>query len=288
MSALLALPTMAAIAGALAAWWSARHVRPNLAAEILAAALLMVTLAVLAAASLYAVAWMVPAEHALWCRNLLGHSSDHRPVAGAILSAIVLTAALRAARAARTTLRTWRAEALGRGAIDLEVSDDLYAFSVPGGNGHIVVSTAMLEALSPVERDVLFAHERAHLDLSHHRYVLLAEVVEAVCPVVGRLADRLRWALERWADETAATAVGDRRAAASAIARAALASSGMRSSALLGLGHDSVSARVDALLNPPPATRLPAALALIASGSLVVIGAGAQVHHLVEIISHLN
>jgi beta-lactamase regulating signal transducer with metallopeptidase domain len=82
----------------------------------------------------------------------------------------------------------------------------------------------MLRSLDPQERRVLIAHERSHLRRRHHRYIHLTELAVAAVPVLAPLNDRLRFAVERWADEDAAHEIGDRATVASAIARAALAS----------------------------------------------------------------
>lgn len=100
------------------------------------------------------------------------------------------------------------------------------AFALPGHRGRagrVVVTEGMLRALNPAEQGVLLAHERAHLSGRHHLLSLALELAGAVHPALRGLRDLLDFHLERWADERAAASVGDRRLAASAIARAALA-----------------------------------------------------------------
>ncbi|MER5684054.1 M56 family metallopeptidase [Streptomyces sp. NPDC002205] len=133
------------------------------------------------------------------------------------------------------TIRTWRelrtawSTAGGpESAGGLSVSPDShpYAYALPGRRGspgRIVVSAAMLRALDPREREALFAHERAHLTGRHHLFLGVAHLAATLHPVLRGLREPLAYALERWADEAAATAVGDRRPAARAIGRAALA-----------------------------------------------------------------
>ena len=53
------------------------------------------------------------------------------------------------------------------------------AFAVPGDPGCVVVSRGLLDRLEPRERKVVFAHERAHLRLGHHRYLHASEVAAA-------------------------------------------------------------------------------------------------------------
>ena len=78
-----------------------------------------------------------------------------------------------------------------------------------GINGRIVVSTAMLRALSSEERRVLLAHEAAHLAGHHHLYVQLAELAGAANPLLRPTARGVRLAVERDADEAAAIEAGD-------------------------------------------------------------------------------
>ena len=102
------------------------------------------------------------------------------------------------------------------------------AFAVPGPRGRIVITTGMLKALTPRERRALLAHERAHLAHHHQLYIQAADLAAAANPFLRPTARQVRRLVERWADEQAARAVGDRRLAARALARAALARSTSR------------------------------------------------------------
>ena len=293
MTFLLGLPAAAAVGAGVVAWnWSTRS-RVVLAAGLLAATLLLTTLAVVTAAAVYAIAWMVPAEHAIWCRRILGHSADHRPVAGLILLAIVLAVIVRAGWITARLSRVWRIESLGRTSLDIEESDDVYAFAVPPGlwrdasKGNIVVSTGMLRLLNDVERSALIAHEGAHLRLHHHRYLLIGRVVAAVVPPLRPLAKRLDWLVERWADESAATAIGDRDAVATAIARAAIATD-RRPLEMLSFGAGSTVGRVEALLERAPSGWLAADLVLGAAWFAASAAAVVEVHHLIGVIQSMN
>ncbi|WP_345670359.1 M56 family metallopeptidase, partial [Streptomyces similanensis] len=101
-----------------------------------------------------------------------------------------------------------------------------YAYALPGGHGHghgrVVVTTALLAALGPAERRALFAHERAHLASRHHRHLLAVHLAARANPFLRPLRSAVLYTAERWADEAAAQAVGDRRAVARAIGKAAL------------------------------------------------------------------
>jgi Zn-dependent protease with chaperone function len=139
------------------------------------------------------------------------------------------------------------------------------AYSVGGLHGRIVVSTAMLRALSADERRVLLAHEAAHVRHHHYLYVQLCEVAAAANPLVRASVSAVRASVERWADEAAARDVGDRGLVARGLARAALARSTMPPVAgSLGISDGEVVLRVRALMSAPPAQRrqLSAVLAL--------------------------
>ena len=76
----------------------------------------------------------------------------------------------------------------------------------------------------------------------------MAEVAAAVNPLLARVRDQIGFQLERWADEDAANAVGNRRLTARSSAHAALATTG---TTVLGFAEHEVPARVRALLSGP-------------------------------------
>ncbi|MEU8825321.1 M48 family metalloprotease [Streptomyces sp. NPDC048636] len=123
-------------------------------------------------------------------------------------------------------LRSARSQATCRAAVgDLCVVDSPRpdAYALPGRPHRIVVTTGMLRALGPDEREALFAHERAHNTGGHHFFLAAAELAAHCHPALRPVREAVRLVAERAADEAAATAVGDRRLTARAIARAALA-----------------------------------------------------------------
>ncbi|CAM5271793.1 Protease HtpX [Streptomyces alboniger] len=141
---------------------------------------------------------------------------------------------------------------------ELCVLDDLRpdAFALPGGPGRadrIVVTTGMLRALEPVEREALLAHERAHLAARHHLFLSAAHLAGWCHPALASVTCQVSFAAERAADEAAARRLGDRAVTARAVGRAALAVSRARGSATApasapGAASGPVSARVRALL----------------------------------------
>ncbi|MBZ6293165.1 M56 family metallopeptidase [Streptomyces olivaceus] len=136
--------------------------------------------------------------------------------------------------------------------------DDVpYAYALPGGRrDRVVVTTALLDCLEPAERRALFAHERAHLADRHHRFLLAVRLAALANPFLRPLRTAVAYTAERWADETAARAIGDRRTVATAIGKAALVSRGTPVATLAGLAAPGpVPRRVAALLGPAPAVR---------------------------------
>jgi beta-lactamase regulating signal transducer with metallopeptidase domain len=152
----------------------------------------------------------------------------------------------------------------------------------------------MMRALSHPERQVLLAHERAHASAFHYLFTTAARLAAAANPLLRPVAGAVGYTVERWADERAAAVVGDRRLAARAIARAALASAaapprqashaagalravtGQAPMRLAGPAPmrraGPVPRRVAALLGPPPQPRL----LLLAAAVLLVAVAGAS------------
>ncbi|WP_103343833.1 M56 family metallopeptidase [Amycolatopsis sp. CA-126428] len=141
------------------------------------------------------------------------------------------------------------------------------AFSAPGRGGRIAVSSGMLAALTAKERCALLAHERAHLALRHHRFLIAVTLSSALNPLLRPLGTAAGFALERWADETAAARVGDRGLVARAVAKAALAGHAPHGGFALAATGGPVPRRVSALL-AAPATTGPLAI----MGSALVLG----------------
>ena len=280
----LLLPLALAFAAAAGVPTLSRRLRPARAARLLAltiAALLLATWATAVAISLAYVAhhpWL--GDSLQWCHDALGvHHPPPTLVGLASLAATVLLT-----RRMITVARIWRRDA-GTEAdhIHLVNSDRPLAYAQPGQRGGIIITTAMFDALSPAERRAVLAHEQAHLRHRHDRYLALAATIDT--PFTLPLTRRLRAALERWADEDAATSTGDRTTVATAIARAALAASPQPAPALSATGGD-VPGRVSALLHPPTiAARYDVTAA--AAAAIIVSVTATQLHHLIAAIDTL-
>jgi hypothetical protein len=128
----------------------------------------------------------------------------------------------------------------------------------------------------------VFAHERAHVDHRHDRYLTIARAAEAVLPMIRPLTRRLEFSLERWADDASVCAVnGDRLLVARTIAKVALLPHRKPQPTLgLALGFAGLgdAARAEFLLNPPTRSHALTALAVFSSMAGLTF-AMYQLHH---------
>ncbi|MFJ1708010.1 M48 family metalloprotease [Kitasatospora sp. NPDC088346] len=201
-------------------------------------------------------------------------------VAAAVLAAQLVLVARRWSGHRSLLARTWAdtADAEAEGDLLVVTGENPDAFALPGRGlraGRVVVTRAMLQVLNARERRVLVAHERAHLAGRHHLLSVTVHLAAAVHPALRVLGPVLDFHLERWADESAAEAVGDRRLAATALARAALAGASAGRAArgpLLSVSTGPVPQRVQALLGPlPTRPAAPSAQAAVAGLGLAVL-----------------
>ncbi|MDJ0341753.1 M48 family metalloprotease [Streptomyces sp. H10-C2] len=296
MHLLVYLPLVLPILAALAAGPVADRLEPRLATWLLAACALCLAACSCAALGVLAVAGMIRIPAAV----LVGHwplatirSGDPVSGAEAALAALLLAAAAYAAarllgRRVRAVVAAGLEAACLPGPGPLAVIDDPVpdAYALPGLPGRIVVSTGMLQALGPAEREAMVAHERAHLAAHHYAFAAAVHLAAAANPFLRPFATAVAYTVERWADENAARACGDRRQIARAVGKAALATRktparrrapaaafgllGWRRDPLAGAGP--VPRRVAALLAPP----LPRGLLLPPlDGSLIPLAATA-------------
>ncbi len=187
-----------------------------------------------------------------------------------------------AARRATRLIQLHRSCRHLRAAGALVVLDDARpdAFTTPQPAARIVVTTGLLHALTPLERRVVLAHESSHLLHRHAWWLLAADLAAAANPLLRPTATAIAASIERWADEDAATTVGDRRGAARALARTALLTSNPAAAARLELAATTgdVPARVRALIDPPPRRR-PVRVAVLAALIALLTAATAIVQH---------
>jgi Zn-dependent protease with chaperone function len=297
-----ALPLLASVVLYLGSPWLGRRLPPRTAVRLLTAATLVTALG---AGFTLGVAGFVLMAQVPWIA-MLGHwspavvaSGETLPDAPAAVAAVTVTVLLAASirRAVVAGVDLVRAalvcRRLGPSVAGLVVVEDDVpdAYALPGVGGRVVVSTAMLRALSAGERQVLLAHEAAHLTGRHHVYVQLAELAAAANPLLRPVAAAVELAVERWADEVAAEQVGDRELAARALARAGLARAAATRAGLgratatrpgpavaLAAADAEVAHRARALLAAPPRPR-PALAGALAALMLATVGAVAVTAH---------
>jgi Peptidase family M48 len=300
----LAMPLLAGAA----AWPLAERLPPAAATWLLVLSALALAAASSAVLGMLALTAVVRIPLVDW----LGGMSGQVITAGdpASVPAAIAAGALLAAAAAAVCRASWRrASALVAsghrarrlpGAGQVVVTDDeaADAYTLPGLPCRIVITAGMLRALSPPERQVLLAHERAHASALHYVFTTAARLAAAANPLLRPVAAAASYTVERWADEAAAAITGDRQLAARAVARAALAAStapprrDARTAASV-LGAVSTPARmrragpvprrVAALLRPPPELRpllVAAAVLLVAAAGVSALEAARDLHAL--------
>ena len=282
----LFLPAVVAVVVGIAAGRLQRRLSPAVAAIAFAAVAGLAAIAVagvvvvLAAVFLAQLPWV--SEHLAWCRVLAAeHTLPTWLGAGLVVGAVAMAWSVRGSRRSAHRLPS------GAGELVVVPSDDIAAFAVPGRPGHIVVTSGMLRRLDERERRVLLAHERAHLQLGHHRYLFVADVAARLVPLLRPLRERVRFATERWADESAAAAVGDRRLVARAICRAALPDvAGAKALAMAELG---VPARVEAMLADvePRASRFVTTASAVGALGVAALSSTWQLHHVAAFAAHV-
>ncbi|MEV6865084.1 M56 family metallopeptidase [Streptosporangium subroseum] len=283
------LPLLLPILAALATRPLTNRLNPKLATWLLTVSAVALAAASSAALALLALAGLarIPLVDTLghWSTRVMQHDNPTALWIALIAGTLLTTAAVAAARIfwrrARALYAAAAEAACLPGTGELVVMNDpaAEAFAMPGRPGRIVVSTGMLHALDPAERDILLAHERAHLTGRHHLFTAAVQLAAAANPLLRPLATTVAYTVERWADEHAAAACGDRRRVARTVGKAALAATrtGARprfpaaALGILGLRPASprtpgpVPRRVAALLATPPARRtLPLAAATVA------------------------
>lgn len=168
-----------------------------------------------------------------------------------------------------------------------------FALTIGWFRPRVLVSTALLDRLTPAQLEIVIAHERAHADRRDALATAAARVLSlAHLPSVRRevLAD-LALACEQACDEAAARACGDRVLVAETIVAAerAAAAAPPLASPGLAFGGGEVVHRVESLLAEPVQKEAPPQLRwiLLAAGA-VLVAAAPHVHHWTEtLLDHL-
>jgi Zn-dependent protease with chaperone function len=216
---LLAVPGLARTAprGLKPAQWA----KAIIACLVIGAVVLEVALLLLGASTVLQV--VDDAAFASACKAVIDRLAPGGPLVGwgaVSFAGFVIIGTTRAtARALRRT-RTARIEPclgvhIDRGAFDLVIlqTERLVAVGVPGSRPQVVVSEGLVRALTSEEIEAVIRHEAAHHSLGHHRYLLVASILEQTLgwlPLVHRSTGTLRKALEEWADDAATGVAGSR------------------------------------------------------------------------------
>lgn len=308
MNVAIYLPLLVPLLAAAAARPLAERLPPRTAAWLLTGSALALAIASSAVLGLLAMAaaFRIPLVDAIGGMSL-GVVSRGDPASlplGMVAAAALAAAALAALRAGWR--RAGAMAAAHRQARGLPGSEQVVvvpdeaadAYTVPGWPGRIVITSGMLEALSDDERRVLLAHEQAHAAGCHYLFTAAARLAAAANPLLRPVAAAVGYSVERWADERAASATGDRPLAARTIAKAALAAAAAPprrpSSVMLAAVSGQASVRragpvprrVEALLRPPPRQRLLLAMltvGLVALSGVAALDAAFDLHLLVEV-----
>jgi len=292
VSLTLLVPLLGAIVAGSFAAAIQRRLPPRRAVLILTVTVTACALAVVWALALLVLGWVARfewvAERAGWCGSVAAH-----PHGSAVVGVLALAALGSCTVGGARALRRHRPAAPGvrpASGVEVRAVSVPIAHAVPGRPGHIVVSEGTLALLDEVEQRALLAHEQAHLDHGHHRFVRIGDIAAGAVPFLRPMARRVRFATERWADEDAARAVGDRTVVARAIIRVALAQSGISPLPSLALAGVGVSERVDALLNERPDQPIVAEFTLavaVAAMLAATFASTVQFHHVLALARHV-
>jgi Zn-dependent protease with chaperone function len=191
-------------------------------------------------------------------------------------------------RARRAVVALLRLSQPGAGA-RVVISDQPLALTA-GIDGHVVLSSALLEHLDARQLRIVLAHELAHVA---HRDVLWRWLASGLSrlhlPAIrARLRAALDVAVEQRCDRVAATVDGDPLAVAETIVAVERLFAGRRAhpSAVLAAHfvHGMVDARVSALLAPPNAHVRGLGSSLLAALATLAVAANGSVHHLTEFL----
>ncbi|WP_236791837.1 M56 family metallopeptidase [Amycolatopsis sp. GM8] len=217
-------------------------------------------------------------------------------VSGAVLGLVLVSTGISVQRKHRWLRGVMRTIASTAESTELVVLADAppVAFAVPFHGGRIVVSQAMLAALTPGERCALLTHERAHLRHRHHVFLILVSLAASLNLLLWPLRSAVAFQVERWADEVTCARVGDRRLVASAVGKAALAARTTGAPLALAATGGSVPRRVAALLDTRPrrpgwrfatVTGAMLAIAITAWSAQASVEAAADLHTRIEAAS---
>ena len=303
-AAIAALLACAAVG--LTSAWAVRVMDPARAVVVISVAAFSTSLAAGIALSAIAVAALagltVVAGEGEWSATAMRAALPVPYWFGGLAGAAVLVLLLRAAaRIVGISVDLIRAERVcrdlrGDGPIVILDNVSADAYTIAGVRGCIVISQRLFAALDDAQRRVLTAHELSHLHRRHHLYIHLVDLAANANPLVRPAAQAIRFAVERWADEDASAALGDRRRTGRALAEIALLRSRLTTAPTaspvefpaavpqLGVATHHVVNRVQALFNPARRTSHGAAALAVLAATLILLLGIASLWHVGEVI----
>ncbi len=193
-------------------------------------------------------------------------------------------------RFGRTLGRSWRLRRVaGSRRFAVIDSPQPSAFAVPSRPGCVVVSRGLLDRVTPQQRRVVFAHERAHLQSHHHRHLLAGHLMTSFVPPLRPLARRIRLVTEIAADQSALRAVGNDRGLVAGTIASMAKFAGSPAQVVPAFGGGAVDARLAALWAPPmgPRRRLAGRIAALTAVGVLAGTAAMQAHHLAAAVWHI-
>ena len=208
------------------------------------------------------------------------------------LVGVLLAAAL--IRVAVIGCALYRAERLCRslpGTAAIVFVDEPDILALAGWRGRILLGRPLYDRMTEADRAVVTAHERSHLRHRHHLYLHAVQIAAAANPLLRDARRVVALGVERWADEDAAAAVGDRVRVAHALARVALVRKQLRNNVvqippgpLLAAASGDVRARVAALLGPATRNRWSRLVVPLVLSALVLLFGLASLVHVDDLI----
>jgi hypothetical protein len=164
------------------------------------------------------------------CRHLGGHLFGGSSWFGLLAGFLTITVAVRTLSAVRHTTRAYsglrrhggdltETRFAGENTVLAPISKRT-AVAVPGRSPYVLLSLPLVADLHSDELAAVIRHEAAHLRNHHERFLLVGTVVGYslwFVPWASRAAATLRLALERWADEEAASGPSQREQVRSAL-----------------------------------------------------------------------
>ena len=290
MSVEIVLPALIALIAGVLATASHRRLRPPIGARLLAVTMVAVAAAVVPAVLVLAFGFLTHLPWfggaLAWCREAFGIHPRIPDWLGIPAVVVVAAATVRLYRVRRSWRRSRCTHSDG---VQVLPSAELFAYTMPGPGGHIVVSDGLVNCLGDCELAVVVAHEQAHARHRHDRFVLLGSITVALLPLLTPLQRRLRFALERWADEETVDSLDvERSLVARTLATVALSGATTVPAGAVGIGGLGVAGRVTALLEPPSSGRSWLSLGTAAVGIVAVLtAAGVQAHHVLPLLVSL-